>query len=71
MFRIILAAAVMTFAISAVHADEVKQAACKAACTATRDKCVKEAGGSKFKEMACDQAYKKCLNDCEKEEGKK
>ncbi|HSV97083.1 MAG TPA: hypothetical protein VLM75_09130 [Spirochaetota bacterium] len=63
------------FAASSLYAGEVKEAACKAACMKSRDKCVSEASGSRMKEMACDQAYKKCEKDCEKdaekEKGKK
>ncbi|MBP7604241.1 MAG: hypothetical protein KBA15_09950 [Spirochaetes bacterium] len=70
MFRISLIAVMMMFAVSTVYADDVGQSACKAACIASKDKCVKEAAGGRMKEMACNQAFQKCMKDCEKEEAK-
>ncbi len=70
MYRILLVAVMVMFAVSSVYADDVKQSACKAACIASKDKCVKEAAGGKMKEMACNQAFQKCMKDCEKEDGK-
>jgi hypothetical protein len=70
MFRILLIAVMMMFTGSAVYADDAGQSACKAACIASKDKCVKEAAGGRMKEMACNQAFQKCMKDCEKGEGK-
>ncbi len=67
MYKFMAVAFMAIFAASSLYAGEVKESVCKAACMASKDKCVKEANGGRMKEMACNQAYKKCEADCEKE----
>ncbi len=51
---------------TSLQAPDPKVMACKSACDSVDNECLKKAGTSEAKKMACEAAKSKCYSDCEK-----